>query len=237
MPLTKTNGNMYDWVTHTWSCLNGACPHDCSYCSTKSKAIIYPNTKKAYSGEPRCNPNDANTKLGGGKKIFVAHTSDLFAEGVPSSCTLQILDQCKRYPLNLFIFQSKNPGRAVDGIFPPHYWFGTTIETDDDELLRQHSRAPDSYHRANGLLQMRYWKNQPQRTFVTIEPIMKFHLHHMLATIELANPNFVNIGADSKNHHLPEPTWDEVMELIDELKSRGIEIREKSNLERLKIVS
>jgi hypothetical protein len=29
MPLKKSEGNMYPWVTHTHSHLAGACPHEC----------------------------------------------------------------------------------------------------------------------------------------------------------------------------------------------------------------
>jgi hypothetical protein len=47
-------------------------------------------------------------------------------------------------------------------------------------------------------------------------------------------PEFVNIGADSKHSKLAEPSWAEVQALIQALKDNGIEVREKSNLERLK---
>jgi hypothetical protein len=46
-------------------------------------------------------------------------------------------------------------------------------------------------------------------------------------------PEFVNIGADSKGHNLPEPSADKIMALIDVLNAVGINIREKHNLERL----
>ena len=44
-----------------------------------------------------------------------------------------------------------------------------------------------------------------------------------------------NIGADSKNSGLPEPTWEEVQELISELEKNNIEVRQKKNLDRLKV--
>lgn len=43
-----------------------------------------------------------------------------------------------------------------------------------------------------------------------------------------------NIGADSKNSGLPEPTWNEVQELVDILEENNIEVRQKKNLDRLK---
>jgi hypothetical protein len=71
------------------------------------------------------------------------------------------------------------------------------------------------------------------RKFVTIEPIMQFDCEQLADLIAQADPEWVNIGADSKGHHLPEPTYGEVMILHDELLRRGIEVRKKCNLERL----
>lgn len=63
---------------------------------------------------------------------------------------------------------------------------------------------------------------------------MKFNLITLIDMIQQIKPEFVTIGADSKDHNLPEPTWEEVQALIKELNKAGIEIRQKSNLERLK---
>ena len=46
-------------------------------------------------------------------------------------------------------------------------------------------------------------------------------------------PEFVSIGADSKGHNLPEPSWDKVQSLIKELK-KFTEVKVKDNLMRLK---
>ncbi len=35
MGLNKSNGNMYEWITHTWNTIKGECYHDCSYCYMK----------------------------------------------------------------------------------------------------------------------------------------------------------------------------------------------------------
>jgi hypothetical protein len=47
------------------------------------------------------------------------------------------------------------------------------------------------------------------------------------------NPEFVTIGADSKGHNLVEPSWERIEVLIDNL-SAFTEIRQKTNLERLR---
>lgn len=35
MALTKSRGNMYPFVTHTWNAIKGICFHDCPYCYMK----------------------------------------------------------------------------------------------------------------------------------------------------------------------------------------------------------
>jgi len=35
MGLNKSSGNMYEFITHTWNTVKGACEHDCSYCYMK----------------------------------------------------------------------------------------------------------------------------------------------------------------------------------------------------------
>jgi len=68
---------------------------------------------------------------------------------------------------------------------------------------------------------------------ISIEPITDFNLEFFIKIIKEIKPKFVSIGADSKGHNLPEPSWDKVQELIKELK-KFTEVRIKDNLERLK---
>jgi hypothetical protein len=69
-------------------------------------------------------------------------------------------------------------------------------------------------------------------TYVTVEPIMEFHLDHLLRAIKRCNPTQVNIGADSGNNHLPEPSKEKVLELIDAL-SGFTAVKNKPNLNRI----
>jgi hypothetical protein len=69
--------------------------------------------------------------------------------------------------------------------------------------------------------------------FLTIEPIMDFDVGPLVELVAEARPGFVNIGADSKRHRLPEPSRDKVLVLVVALRVRGIEVRKKSNLDRL----
>jgi hypothetical protein len=72
------------------------------------------------------------------------------------------------------------------------------------------------------------------RKFVTIEPVLDFDVDVLAEWIYRINPEFLNLGADSKNHNLPEPTVEKIHALVDELAKYGIELREKHNLGRLK---
>ena len=62
---------------------------------------------------------------------------------------------------------------------------------------------------------------------------MKFDVEPFIELLKLAKPNWVNIGADSKRHHLPEPTMKEIQAFVVELEIAGITIRKKMNLGRL----
>lgn len=71
---------------------------------------------------------------------------------------------------------------------------------------------------------------------ITIEPIMQFDLYVLVCWMDSIRPEWINIGADSKNHHLPEPTDKEVTKLVLELHKRH-KILLKSNLQRISDVS
>ena len=68
---------------------------------------------------------------------------------------------------------------------------------------------------------------------VTIEPVLIFDPMELWNLICMCNPEWVNIGADSQGHNLPEPSGKKIQALIDNLKSEGIEVKLKSNLKRL----
>jgi len=223
MPLQKSKGNMYDWVTHTHCHLGGECPHQCSYCYVKS----FPFRPAKYQGELRLIEKELLVNYGSGKTIFVENCNDMMAENVPQEFINKIVMHCLKFPDNNYVFQTKNPARylTMDSLFPVKSIFGCTIETNWN--IPHISKAPDHVER---MLAMRKLSG---RKFITIEPIIDFDVDVLSSWMEMISPEFVNIGADSKHHNLPEPTPDKVHALIDKLKEYGIEIREKHNLERL----
>jgi len=224
MGLNKAKGNMYPWITHTWNPLAGKCLHGCGYCSTNK--FYYPLLVEKYSGEPRVCDSFLKDNLGNDNFIFVVAQNDLFAEGVPGEFIYSILAHCDEAN-NSYLFQSKNPKRIFDfeDFLPKKSVICTTIET--NRYYPQMGNTPMPNDRA-------LWMNAIHefKKYVTIEPIMDFDLKEMIELIMLCNPEQVNIGADSGNNHLPEPSKEKLLALIDELQ-KFTTIARKTNLARL----
>lgn len=218
MGLTESKGNMYSWVTHTWNTIKGECPHGCAYCYMhrwgKQKPV-------------RFDEKELKTDLGSGNFIFVGSSCDMFAEDIDLNWIISTLLYCRNFD-NDYLFQSKNPGRMYDCLrwMPEKSKICTTIETNRiyNEIMGD---TPSPINRA---IELNAFFNNP--TFVTIEPIMSFDLDNMVKLIKLCHPNQVNIGADSGSNNLPEPSKEDIFQLIDELKKFTV-IDQKHNLNRL----
>ena len=218
---------MYPWVTHMHSVLGGECQHKCSYCYVKK---LGRKRDPRFSGNIRLLKEEMNVNYGTGKTIFIEHLNDLFSYSVPDQIIFQILEHCRRYPNNKYIFQTKNPERYSKiplSLFPPKYILGMTIETNRE--IPGISFAPKPFFRFSAATCL----DLAIPFFITIEPIMDFDLNEFSTWIYTLKPDFVNIGADSKGHNLPEPTAEKVESFIKVLEDNEIEIREKHNLERI----
>ena len=230
MPLKKSSGNMYPWVTHTHNHLGGECPHRCSYCYVDNPRFGRP---ARYTGPVRLIDDELRVNYGEGRTIFVENMGDLFAAGVPDSAIAAVLAHCCAWPANTYVFQTKNPLRVLDWVskLPLTSLLGTTIESDRHypEVMVD---APPPLERVGAMVLLASKAPHVVR-FVTVEPMLACCPLHLTRWIYAINPWFVNIGIDSKGHGLPEPTADQIRELIAALKALGIEIREKHNLARL----
>ncbi len=211
--LKKSKGNMYPWVTHTWNVIKGKCPHDCSYCYMKR----YPQPELHFD------ERELKTDLGSGNIIFVGSSCDMFAKDISSNWKYKILHHCEEYPKNCYLFQTKNPGGFGGWQFPPDTILGITLESNRCSNV---SKAPCPCFRYIPLAGMNYPK------MVSIEPIMDFDLDVMVEWMKEIKPQFVSIGADSGNNHLPEPPLDKVMALIRALREIT-EVKLKDNLKRI----
>ena len=220
MSLNPSKGNMYDFVTHTWNTVKGACPHDCSYCYMKRWGTQKP---------VRFDAKELKTDLGDGNFIFVGSSCDMFANSIPHKWISETLLKCANNPQNSYLFQTKNPEMLAhfsDG-FVRHSILCTTIET-NRYYMDVMKDIPQPFERA-----FFFGRHLSAfQRFVTIEPIMDFDLELMVELIKTCNPEQVNIGADSGNNHLPEPPLEKVLELIDRLSGFTI-VAKKRNLNRL----
>lgn len=235
MSLNKSNGNMYEWLSHTWNPLAGECPHRCSYCST-NKLMRYPGIKNKYTGPLRLEEKELKTNLGSNNFIFVAAQNDLFAQEVPKEIIHSILDYCQKFP-NKYLFQTKNPVRLLDFKYDLKlldFLVCTTIETNRiyPEIMNGCPNPRERAHWMNEVCHEFYFGFPNEKSFVTIEPIMDFDLEEMALVIEDCLPAQVNIGADTGNNNLPEPSADKILKLISKLEKFTV-VKQKSNLKRL----
>lgn len=213
MKLNPTKGNMYSFITHTANAIKGKCPHDCSYCYMKRWGGLR---------DVRLDTKELKIPMSEGNFIFVGSSCDMFAEDIPADWIRRTLDHCREYN-NRYLFQSKNPRRmTVSGL---NAVVCTTIETNRwyPEIM---VNSPMPKLRAYDMSKLSNEK------YVTIEPIMDFDLNDLVRLVRECNPVQVNIGADSGNNHLPEPSRDKVMELIAALSGFTV-ISQKRNLGRL----
>lgn len=218
MGLNISKGNMYEFVTHTFNTIKGECPHGCTYCYM---------TRWGKQKPVHLDRKEFRTDLGSGNFIFVGSSCDMFADKIPSIWIEETLEHCSKYD-NRYLFQSKNP--ALMGawlIYPTNLDVVacTTIETNrwSPEIMKN---SPHPRLRAMAMREI----NLPK--YVTIEPIMDFDLDELVDLIWIAEPEQVNIGADSGKNGLPEPGIDKVLELVDRLNDFTV-VSKKRNLKRL----
>ncbi len=226
---------MYEWITHTWNPLAGKCPHRCSYCST-NKLMRYPGIRTKYSGDPRLQDNELQLNLGDGNFIFVAAQNDLFAERIPANIIRKILEHCAKFD-NKYLFQTKNPRRLLDFEYELallNFSICTTIETNRfyKDVMGGCPLPQERSDMVNEIVHEFGFGFPNKRTYVTIEPIMDFDLDEMNFLIESCLATQVNIGADSGNNNLPEPSNEKVLDLIQRLETHT-KVVQKSNLKRL----
>lgn len=220
----KQKSNMYDWVTTTRNYLAGECRHNCSFCYVEDFKKRYPQVRERYSGGYRLIEKELEKNEGSGKIIFVQDCGDLFEIGVPSQFIKRIIEHCRKFD-NTYLFQTKNPKRFSEFIFPEKTILGISLESNRDYKL---TKAPRPKQRVNDFYEVSF----PNK-MLNLEPIIDFDLDIIVDWIGQIKPQFVSIGADSKNKGLPEPTKEKVDKLIKELE-KFTQVKIKNNLRRLK---
>ena len=228
MVLNKSGGQMYP-NTYTINPCGGECTHFCDYCYIKS--FKSPPLKKKYRGEIRLIEKELKENLykyGKGITIFIQSCGDLFAKNIPDDVIHKILIRCNKFDKNTYLFQSKNPKRFkyYFDYFPPKTILGTTIETNRDYDISKAPLPKERYVDFKNISPYNFIK------FVSIEPIMDLDYEIMIEWMTEIRPNYISIGADSKNNGLEEPDEQKIIDLVTGLKE-FTNVRLKSNLRRL----
>lgn len=214
MGLNESKGNMYSWVTHTWNTVKGECPHGCTYCFMKR----YGKQKPI-----RFDEKELKTDLGSGNFIFVGSSCDMWADSIPEEWIKKTLEHCDKFD-NTYLFQTKNP-RNIRRILSEKSRVCVTLETNRwyPEIMKDSPKPED---RVNEIKLIRH------PVYITMEPILDFDLDDVMRMIYYCSPQQINIGADSGNNNLPEPSKEKLEQLIFALKSYYT-IDQKRNLGRL----
>jgi len=227
--MTKAKGNMYIDVTHTHNDIKGKCFHNCSYCYMDSIRKRY-NQKER---EPYLDEKELSKNLGSGNIIFIGSSTDMWAKNIPDEWIYKVLDHISKYYGNTYLFQSKNIGRLAEFLLlmPRKCRIGTTIETNRRYPCMGDTPSPD--FRSYSMCNLGYAKRPDGfELFVTIEPVLDFDLDIFVDLLKNCNADFINVGADSGNNHLPEPEPEKIRELIKELE-KFTKVHLKKNLKRL----
>lgn len=233
-----------DWLLST----HRGCPLGCLYCSSKRLNVRFggdPTEIRRLKGAFSSYYEDVAylkvIKMSGG--IFVNPYCDIMT--LPKDDIRQILDVCdfnhySKRKAN-FIFQTKDPAKYFDylDMIPPDSWLGTTIESDfgwfdttkESWYNESISKAPHPFNRYFRMYQLSQ-KHKQFKYFVTIKPVMKFDLFSMVGFMKAIKPDLLFIGANTSKVNLPEPTPDELVALIEELRKITV-VYLKSNLKRL----
>ena len=223
---------MYEFITHTWNPILGKCPHDCKYCY-----VIY-KYGEMRNDTLRFDRDSLRDDFGAGKFIFVGSGVDLFADDIPEEWITSTLDKCYQDNNDLFgvrnryLFQSKNPSRMLQFINHPILQCSVVCTTIESNRYYRSimNHAPHIEERAKAMNEI---ASRGIETYLTIEPIMSFDKEELVRLIRMCRPTQINIGANTNNNiRIPEPTKQEILALISEIKNE-CKVELKSNLSRL----
>ncbi len=214
--MNKQNGNMYEFVTHTSNPIKGLCPHDCSYCYMKPLYNHYGQDKTL-----RLDTKELSVNYGKGRFIFMGSSTDMFAASIPTDWIIKVYDHCLQYNDNKYLFQSKNPCRFLEHSLVTHplmalkdsICFATTFETNREQPVV--SKAQSMRDRMTAMQKLR---ELGFSVMITMEPIMDFDLQEVMEMMLRVQPFQVNIGCNSGNVCLPEPSRQKIIDLVRALR-------------------
>lgn len=222
----------------TWNCFKG-CKFDCTYCNARRLALTRLAHLPQYADGfyPRLVEQAMGQTFQDGDFIFIAYMGD-----IAWACRGEleaIMARVSMFPLTTFLMLTKAPSIFLEwqeawGFEPPlNMYLGATIESNIDHKV---TKAPPPEKRYQAMVQL-----QHPHKFISIEPIMNFHLRTMVDWIKEIGPEIVEIGPDNYNNNLPEPAsfvsgcrapW-KVRTLLEMLRDFVPTVVEKPGLSRL----
>ena len=228
--MNKQKGDMYDFVNYTSNPIKGPCEHDCSYCYMRHINEFNNSNEKLH-----LDLNELYGNHGRGNTIMMGSNTDTHAASVLTAWINCMYDKCLIHKDNTYLFQSKNPGRFLEEELMLHplmqekdrIIFVTTVESNREHNI---SKAPCIQERVKAMVKLR---ELGYKVAVTIEPIMKFDNDELVSMIREIQPFQVNVGCNSdKRVKLPEPTREEIIGLINELRTFA-KVKIKKNCSRI----
>lgn len=212
---------MYSFITHTWNPIKGKCLHECVYCYMKKwreqKPVRFDEKEFLGAG------------LGEGNYIFVCSGTDMWGDWIPDEWIADTLAYCKNWD-NTYLFQTKNPFlfQRFEGEFPAKTVLCCTIETNKSYF--EMGKAPNTFARSCHMSHIEKYDKM-----ITIEPVIDFDTKEFVKMIDDIEPMQINIGADSGNNNLPEPSPEKLQNFITILQGKEYNVHLKKNLNRLLI--
>jgi len=190
------------------------CLHACTYCYARDLAEgrlrHLPRYRDGF--KPKLVESELRRRFRGGT-VFVSDMGELFGPWVPADWIEAVLEATWRSPEATFLFLTKNPERYFEflGRFPRQAILGATVETNNQ--YTGISKAPPPWHRLQMMRRLR--ECQPlMPLMLSLEPIMDFDVRPFVEMIQPIRPEFLYVGYDNHDHHLPEPHLAKTRELI-----------------------
>lgn len=219
---------MFRSVTRTFNPVTG-CKHGCDYCWARRMAEGRLKTSPRYQGGfhiARFHEDELKEKFKPTEFVFVCSMGDLFGRWVPFEWQDKIILHTMGFPDTHFLFLTKNPMGFHDHVFGANALIGITLETTENYHL---TSAPSPIVRLDDF----HNYAPPASRFLSIEPVMKMDIDRMLKWVSFIRPELIEVGADNYGYNLPEPTADELTELIKGLKTLCPSVMEKDSLGRI----